>query len=154
MSRLALFLLPALATGYSWASSVCEVLDHRLELNGKQVEVAGHLNGGPYSGFFICGNIHCDPCVNRWIFSWPSALGLASTEHTLSKLPPELEKKYTGKPVDIVVKGRLFTHQDYYVINLPWRPNRPFGRYSWGGVAAAIEVSDIKLIPNSQVPKR
>jgi len=79
--------------------------------------------------------------------------GLWSDGRNIVKLPSELEK-YKGKPVDIVVKGRLFTSSDYYVINLPWRRERPFGRYAYGGVAAAIEVSDIKLSPNSQNSKR
>ena len=102
------------------------------------------LDGGVYSGFFICGNIHCDPCVNRWIFSWPSAVGLYFEGQAGAVLKVNLER-YAGKPVDIVVKGRLATRSDYYIVTLPWRPNRPFGRYSNGGVAAAIVVSDIRM---------
>ena len=61
-------------------------------------------------------------------------------------------KKSGGKPVDIDVKGRLFTRSDYYVINLPWMPGHPFGRYSYGGVAGTIAVSDIQVKESS--PRR
>lgn len=139
-------LLPILLviSGYSWAASVCEILTHRLDLNGKRVEVTGHLGGGTYTGFFIYQKELFAPCEYRWIFSWPSALALWSEGGNVEKVWPVVEK-YLGEPVDITVKGRLFTQSDYYVINLPWRPQRPFGRYSLGGVAGTIVLSDIKL---------
>ena len=143
MSTVGLLLPLLLIPGHVWGASVCEILDHRLDLNGKQVEVTGHLGGGTYTGFFVYEKEA--PCHYRWIFSWPSMLGLWSKGANIVKLPSELEK-YTGKPVDIVVKGRLITRSDFYVIRLPWRPKRfPFGRYYYGGVAAAIEISDMKI---------
>jgi hypothetical protein len=54
-------------------------------------------------------------------------------------------KKSGGKPVDVDVKGRLFTDSDFYIINLPWRPQRPLGRYAYGGVSGVIVVTDVKL---------
>jgi len=75
-------------------------------------------------------------------------LGLWSEGRNITKLSPELEK-YVGKPVDIVVKGRLATRSGLYIVSLPWRKDRPLGRYLYGGVPAAIEVSEIKVIPAS-----
>src|SRR3954454_16315964 len=131
----------------TWGASVCEALDHRLEYNGKEIEVFGRLDGGSYSGYFICGREHCDPCVNRWIFSWPSALGLNLRREGgvgwVAYLKEYVLHHVGGGPINIVAKGRLVTGSDYYVVNLPWREGRPLGRYSYGGVAAAIVVSDI-----------
>ena len=67
----------AAVNGAAQAASVCEILNHRLDLNGKPVEISGTLSGGPLSGYFVCETKSCDPCVNRWIFSWPSAILLA-----------------------------------------------------------------------------
>ena len=133
--------------GAAHAASVCEILNHRLDFNGKPVEISGTLSGGPYTGYFVCENKTCDPCVNRWIFSWPSAILLAP-------LPREREEELHG-PISathwrvglrVVVKGRLRTKSDYYVINLPWRDQRPLGRFEWGGVAARIDITEIVFL--------
>ncbi len=124
----------------SRGATVCEVLDRRVENNGKQIEVVGHLGGTIYAGFFVYEKELGTPCENRWIFSWPSALGLYFKGQEGVKLKAELGR-YGANPVDLIIKGRLTTRSDYYIINLPWRPSRPLGKYSYGGVAAAIAVS-------------
>ena len=136
----------AAVNGAAQAASVCEILNHRLDLNGKPVEISGTLSGGPLSGYFVCETKSCDPCVNRWIFSWPSAILLAP-------LPREREEelhaqlaRHIGESVKIVVKGRLRTKSDYYVINLPLRDQRPLGRFEFGGVAAGIDISEIVFL--------
>jgi hypothetical protein len=140
-----------LVTSYSSGATVCEVLDRRLELNGKDIEVVGHLEGWTYSGLFVSEKPLGSPCEYRWIFSWPSMLWLNYEGQAREVIEAKL-KKSGGKPVDIDVKGRLFTRYDYYVINLPWRPGRPFGRYSYGGVAGTIAVSDVQVKESS--PRR
>jgi hypothetical protein len=129
---------------YSAGATVCEVLDHRMEQNGKEVEVIGHLGGTVYTGFFVYEKRLGAPCEYRWIFSWPSALGLFFEGQEGPKRLAEL-KRYGASAVDVTVKGRLFTRSDYYVINLLWRPQRPIGRYRYGGVAGAIAVTDIRV---------
>jgi len=151
--RLTGWFLLLITAAYSSAATVCEVIDHRLARNGKDIEVVGRLAGGAYTGPFICGKSHCDPCANRWIFSWPSPLGLYFEGPAGATLKANLET-FFGKPVDIVVKGRLFTRSDYYVINLPWRQNRPLGKYSNGGVAGAILISDFKVKDTGSTPRR
>ena len=140
-----LFSLLFLVQSSCSAASVCEALDHRLEYNGKEIEISGKLNAGTYTGFFVCENEHCDPCVNRWIFSWPSAI-LFLFEGESGKTLAANVRQYVFQPVNVIVKGRLRTSSDYYVINLPWRKQRPLGRFEFGGVAAAITVSEIRFL--------
>jgi hypothetical protein len=66
--RLVSWLVFVITTAYSSGATVCEVLDHRLELNGKDIEVAGHLGGWTYSGFFVYEKTLGAPCEYRWIF--------------------------------------------------------------------------------------
>jgi hypothetical protein len=47
--RLAGWLVFFITTAYSSGAAVCEILDRRLELNGKDIEVVGRLGGWTYS---------------------------------------------------------------------------------------------------------
>ena len=144
-----LFLINAFTRG----ATVCQILDHRIELNGKEVEVIGHLGGTVFSGFFVYEKTLGAPCEYCWIFSWPSALGLHFEGQEGTKRLLEL-KSYGATDVYVMVKGRLSTRSDFYVIDLPWRPQRPIGRYSYGGVAGAITVSDIKVQTTGSAPNQ
>ena len=98
------------------------------------------------TGYFVCENETCDPCVNRWIFSWPSAIFLLLFLVSARKsYMPELRDTLASR-LRCVVKGRLRTKSDYYVINLPWRDQRPLGRFEWGGVAARIDITEIVFL--------
>jgi len=138
LARLLMFVI----VSNSWSATVCDALNRRLELNGKEIEITGRLYGGSYTGFFLCEKQDCAPCVYRSIFSWPSQVGLHFAENWRQRA---VELGRYRETVEITVRGRLYTQSDYYVINLPWR--RPIGRFAYGGVAASIEVSDIIVKP-------
>lgn len=135
----------------SWGATVCQTINQRLDKNGKEIEVVGHLGGTTYSGFVIYEKTLGAPCEYRWIFSWPSALGLYFEGQQGRKLVADVdarqraELRYGPKEMDVIVKGRLVTSPDYYVINLPWRPQRPLGKYSHGGFVGFIVVSEIEF---------
>lgn len=149
--RLAGWLVFLITAAYSSGATVCEVLDHRLELNGKDIEVVGHLGGWTYSGFFVYEKDLGSPCEYRWIFSWPSMLWLDYDGPAREAIEAKL-KESGAKPVDIEVKGRFLTRSDFYIIKLPWRPQLPLGKYAFGGVAGLIVVSDVKLKKTGNAP--
>src|ERR1700737_1013084 len=79
--------------GYSQAVTVCNAIEHRMQENGKELEVIGRILGSTYVGFFIYDSERSGrPCVDRWIFSWPPAILLRVEDPTADKLKTELER--------------------------------------------------------------
>jgi len=127
----------------SKGASVCDVLEHRLQQNGHEVEVVGRINGSSYDGFRLYEKDHAAPCTDHWIFSWPSSIVLNLGRSDWTRLKTELDY-HPERTLYAVVKGRLFTRPEFYVVNLPWRQDRPFGRHVLG-TAAKIDVESIQI---------
>lgn len=146
----ACLLLPLFAAaGYSQAVTVCYALEHRMQTNGRDVEVIGRIEGDGYHGVFVFDSDRSGPCVDRWIFSWPSRVFLRLERPALAKLEAELDR-HPSHAFYGVVKGRLITQSGMFIVNLPWRRSRPLGNY-FLGAAAAIDVSEVKPLPPTNV---
>ena len=146
----ACLLLPLFATaGYSKTVTVCDALEHRIQTNGRDVEVVGRIEGTGYHGIFIFDSDKLGPCVDRWLFSWPSRIFLRLERSALAKLDTELDR-HPGHAFYGVVKGRLITQSDLFTVNLPWRRDRPLGHH-FLGAAALIDVTEIRPQPPPNV---
>jgi hypothetical protein len=147
----ACLLLPLFATAaYSQPVTVCYALEHRMQENGRELEVMGRILGSTYVGFFIYDSDRSGPCVDHWIFSWPPAILLRVEDHTADKLKTELER-HPRREFYGVVKGRLVTQSEVFTVTLPWRRDWPLGHH-YLGAAAAIDVSEFRPLPPPNMP--
>ena len=130
--------------------SVCDVLDHLSEFNGKEVRIRGIWFRGD-SAEFLWSTADCDHPVIRDGWIWPNTINVGPDDmHHFINVEKEIERLAQGRsPLKIIVTltGRLETKEHFKFDRGPGLPQ------GYGDSVAGLlftKAEDLELVPYSQ----